>query len=88
MNNYLAVYIERYVTYRIDNEDIMQQFQNMKYREKQLSNFIYFSFFIFYFLFFAMLIYSSSLLFKILYNLYFLLTPLKNNLEVATVVDY
>ena len=75
MNDYLAVYIERYVTYRIDNEDIMQQFQNMKYCEKQLSNFIYFSFFIFYFLFFAMLIYSSSLLFKILYNLCFLLTP-------------
>ena len=75
MNDYLAMYIERYVTYRIDNEDIMQQFQNMKYREKQLSNFIYFSFFIFYFLFFAMLIYSSSLLFKILYNLCFLLTP-------------
>ena len=42
----------------------------------------------FFFLFFAMLIYSSSLLFKILYNLYFLLTPLKNNPEVATVVDY
>ena len=51
MNDYLAVYIERYVTYRIDNEDIMQQFQNMKYREKQLSNFIYFSFLFFIFCF-------------------------------------
>ena len=25
MNDYLAVYIEKYVTYRMDNEDIMQQ---------------------------------------------------------------
>ena len=25
MNDYLAVYIEKYVTYRIDDEDIMQQ---------------------------------------------------------------
>ena len=30
MNNCLAVYIEKNVTNGIDNEDIMQRFQNMK----------------------------------------------------------
>ena len=36
MNDCLTMYIETYVANRIDNEDIMQQFQNMKYRRRQL----------------------------------------------------
>ena len=36
MNDYLVVYIERDIVYSIDNEIIMQQFQNMKTRRKQL----------------------------------------------------
>ena len=36
MNDWFAVYIERNVIRRIDNEDIMKQFQNMKYPRKQL----------------------------------------------------
>ena len=35
MNNCLVVYIERDVTRRINNEDVMQQFQNMKHCKKQ-----------------------------------------------------
>ena len=31
MNNYLTMYIEIDVAIRIDNENIMQQFQNTKY---------------------------------------------------------
>ena len=35
MNDCFVVYIERYVAYSIDNETIMQRFQNMKtYRRK------------------------------------------------------
>ena len=30
INDYLVVYIERNVAYRVDNKDIMQWFQNMK----------------------------------------------------------
>ena len=33
MNNCFVVYIEKYVAYSIDNETIMQRFQNMKTRE-------------------------------------------------------
>ena len=36
MNNCLVVYIEKDVTYSIDNETIMQRFQNIKTRRKQL----------------------------------------------------
>ena len=36
MNDCLTMYIETYVANRIDNEGIMQQFQNMKYRRRQL----------------------------------------------------
>ena len=36
MNNYLVVYIERNITCMINNENIMQRFQNMKRRRKQL----------------------------------------------------
>jgi len=32
MNDCLVVYIERDITCKINNEDIMQQFQNMKHR--------------------------------------------------------
>ena len=35
MNDYLVVYIERDVICNIDNETIMQQFQNMKIRKKK-----------------------------------------------------
>ena len=41
MNDCLVVYIERDVTCNIDNEIIMQQFQNMKTRKKIIVNFIY-----------------------------------------------
>ena len=34
MNNYLVVYIEKDVACRIDNETIMQQFQNIKTRRR------------------------------------------------------
>ena len=36
MNDCLVVYIEKDVTCSIDNETIMQRFQNMKTRRKQL----------------------------------------------------
>ena len=36
MNDFLTVYIERDVAYNIDNEIIMQRFQNMKTRRRQL----------------------------------------------------
>ena len=36
MNDCLVMYIEKYVTLMIDNIDIMQQFQSMKYRIRQL----------------------------------------------------
>ena len=36
MNDYLVVYIEKDVACRIDNETIMQRFQNMKTRRRQL----------------------------------------------------
>ena len=36
MNDCLAVYIERDIVCRINNEDIMQQIQNMKHCRKQL----------------------------------------------------
>ena len=36
MNDCLIVYIEKDITRRIDNEFIMQQFQNMKHRRRQL----------------------------------------------------
>ena len=34
MNNCLTMYIEIDVVSRIDNEDIMQQFQNTKYHKR------------------------------------------------------
>ena len=36
MNDYLAMYIEKDVTHKIDNEDIMQQYQSMKSCRRQL----------------------------------------------------
>ena len=36
MNDCLIVYIEKDVTYSIDNETNMQRFQNMKTRRRQL----------------------------------------------------
>ena len=36
MNDCLIVYIEKDIARRIDNESIMQQFQNMKHRRRQL----------------------------------------------------
>ena len=36
MNNCLVVYVERDVAYSIDNETIMQRFQNIKTRRRQL----------------------------------------------------
>ena len=36
MNDYLVVYIEKDVACTIDNEIIMQRFQNMKTRKRQL----------------------------------------------------
>ena len=36
MNDCMTIYIETNVASQINNEDIMQQFQNMKYRRRQL----------------------------------------------------
>ena len=36
MDDYLVVYIEKDVACSIDNETIMQRFQNMKTRRRQL----------------------------------------------------
>ena len=36
MNDYLVVYIEKDVVYNIDNEIILNRFQNMKTRRKKL----------------------------------------------------
>ena len=36
MNDCMTIYIETNVASYINNEDIMQQFQNIKYRRKQL----------------------------------------------------
>ena len=36
MNDWLVVYIKRDVTYSIDNDTIMQRFQNMKTRRRKL----------------------------------------------------
>ena len=36
LNDYLTVYIEKDIARRIDNESIMQRFQNMKPRRRQL----------------------------------------------------
>ena len=36
MNNCLTMYIEIDAATRIDNEDILQQFQNIKYHRRQL----------------------------------------------------
>ena len=36
MNNCLTMYIEIDLATRIDNEDILQQFQNIKYHRRQL----------------------------------------------------
>ena len=41
MNDCLVVYIKRDVTCNINNETIMQQFQNMKTRKKTIVNFMY-----------------------------------------------
>ena len=50
------------VALRIDNEDILQRFQNMKSRRSQLLNFMYLGFFFLNF-FLMVSIYSSSRLF-------------------------
>ena len=59
INDYLVVYIERDVAYRVDNKDIMQWFQNMKKAIVKLHilGFLFF---------FVMYIYLDSLLFYIL----------------------
>ena len=75
MNDYLIVYIEKDIARMIDNESIMQQFQNMKHRRRQLQNFMFFFFFF------------KFLLFQVLYNLCFLLTPLNKNPEAAPIYD-
>ena len=36
MNDYLAIYIEKDVTHKIDNKDNMQQYQSMKSCGRQL----------------------------------------------------
>ena len=41
MNDCLVVYIEKDVTCNIDNEIIMQQFQNIKTCKKKFVNFMY-----------------------------------------------
>ena len=46
MNDYLVVYIERDVTYNIDNETIMQQFQNMKIVKGNCKLYVFVCFFI------------------------------------------
>ena len=85
MNGCLVLYIEIDIALRIDNEEIMSQFQNMKNHRKNCKILcISKKFFFFLVLFFVISIYSISLLFYIFYNLYFLLTPLKNNLGAAT----
>ena len=61
MNDCLTLYIETDITSRIDNENIMQQFQNMK-QYRRLFSFFFFLF---------MSIYLIYILFKILYNLCF-----------------
>ena len=51
MNDYLTVYIEKYV---VDNKVIMQRFQNMKPCKRQSYNFMYLS--TLFFLFFLFLL--------------------------------
>ena len=59
MNDCLTLYTKTDVTSRIDNENITQQFQNMKQHRKLFFFFLFMS------------IYLIYLLFKILYNLCF-----------------
>ena len=51
MNDCLVVYIKKNVAHRIDNKEIILQFQYMKHHRKQLQNFMYFGFFFFWFCF-------------------------------------
>ena len=46
MNDCLVVHIERDVICNIDNEIIMQQFQNMKTRKKKICKFYVFTCFL------------------------------------------
>ena len=46
MNDCLVVYIERDVIYSIDNETIMQQFQNKKIVEGSCKLYVFMCFFI------------------------------------------
>ena len=50
MNDYLIMYIERGVTLIIDNMDIMQQFQSMKYRIAIIKIYVLRIFFLYLFL--------------------------------------
>ena len=68
MNVCLVVYIEINIARRIDNKEIIE----CNCKILCISIFV---------LLFFILIYSSSYLFYIFYNLYFLLTPLKIILE-------
>ena len=59
MNDCLVAYIERDVDCNIDNETIIQRFQNMKTRRRQLISFMYLRFYIFiYFFYFLLLLLS------------------------------
>ena len=56
MNDCLVAYIERDVDCNIDNETIIQRFQNMKTRRRQLISFMYLRFYIFIYLFFFIVV--------------------------------
>ena len=62
VNGCLTIYIERDVTCRIDNKDIMQRFQNNNPHRKQLYNFMCLGF-CFFFCFVFNVDISSFLLF-------------------------
>ena len=56
MNDCLVAYIERDVDCNIDNETIIQRFQNMKTRRRQLISFMYLRFYIFIYFFFFIVV--------------------------------
>ena len=67
MNDCLVVYIERDVLCNIDNETIMQRFQNMKICRRQLLTLCIYVFFFLFFFFLLLLLLSS------IYDFFFLL---------------
>ena len=76
MNDCLIVYIERDVAYNIDNETIIQRFQNIKTYKKVIVNFIYLHVF-----FISVVVNIWISLFIKLYNLCFLRNTLRKFLE-------